>query len=176
MIASFPILGDISQSKRLVEIMDDFSLFMKTKSATNPTMAYWLLYIEMVQVLLLFIRATRENNWELHLSAVRSMLPWFFAADRVNYSRYGSIYWLEMIALDKTHPGKLHEHRFFVKCSDWEPKMLLLYIVILYVLSLCTMPIACVDVFDFQCKISFYKKGNWEIFLKNAILHVFQEF
>ena len=85
--------------------MDNFSVYMKEKSASNRTMAYWLLYIEMVQVLL-FIRATRENDWQLHLSAVRSMLPWFFAADRVNYARFGTIYWLEMISLDKTHQGK----------------------------------------------------------------------
>lgn len=57
--------------------MQNFNVFTKTKSASNRTMVYWLLYIEMVQVLLLFIRATRENDWQLHLSAVRSMLPWF---------------------------------------------------------------------------------------------------
>lgn len=106
MTASYPDFGDFLQLTRFTKIMDNFSLFMKTKSASNRTMAYWLLYIEMVQVVLLFIRATRENNCQLHLYAVRSMLPWFFAADRVNYSRYGSIYWLEMISLDKTHPGK----------------------------------------------------------------------
>jgi hypothetical protein len=33
------------------------------------------------------------------------MLPWLFAADRVNYSRYASVYWLEMNMLEKTHPG-----------------------------------------------------------------------
>lgn len=104
MTASYPDLGEFLQSTRLEEIMDNFSLFIKTKSTSNHTMAYWLLYIEMVQVLLLFIRATRENDWQLHLSAVRSMLPWFFAADRVNYARYGSIYWLEMISMDRTHP------------------------------------------------------------------------
>ena len=60
-------------------------------SVSNRTMAYWLLYIEMVQILPLFIRATRENDWQLHLIAVRSMLPWFFAADRVNYARFGSM-------------------------------------------------------------------------------------
>ena len=86
--------------------MQNFNVFTKTKSASNRTMVYWLKYIEMVQVLLLFIRATRENNWQLHLSAVRSTLPWFFAADRVNYARFGSMYWFEMISLDKTHPGK----------------------------------------------------------------------
>jgi hypothetical protein len=53
-----------------------------------------------------FIRATRESDWFLHLSTLRSMLPWFFAADRVNYSRYASVYWLEMNALEETHPSK----------------------------------------------------------------------
>ena len=106
MAASYPDFGDFLQSTRLETIMDDFSVYTETKSASNPTMAYWLLYTKMVQVLLLFIRATRENDWQLHLSAVRSMLPWFFAADRVNYARFGSMYWLEMISLNKTHPGK----------------------------------------------------------------------
>ena len=105
MTAAYPDVGDFLQSTKLQEIMDDFSVYTKTKSASNKTMAYWLLYIQMVQILLLFIRATRENDWQLHLSAVRSMLPWFFAADRVNYARFGSMYWFEMISLDKTHPG-----------------------------------------------------------------------
>lgn len=53
-----------------------------------------------------FIRATREGNWLLHLSTLRSILPCYFAADRDNYSRYASVYWLEMNALEETHPGK----------------------------------------------------------------------
>ena len=55
----------------------------------------------------LVARATRENNWELHLSAVRLMLPWFFVADRIHYARYGTMYWLEMSCLENTHPGKV---------------------------------------------------------------------
>ena len=53
----------------------------------------------------MFIRGTREINWKLHLAAFRAMIPWFFACDRTNYARYGSAYWLEMKALDQTHPG-----------------------------------------------------------------------
>ena len=53
----------------------------------------------------MFIRATRQVDWDLHLSAFRSMIPWFFACDKVNYARYGSAYWLEMTSLEKTHPG-----------------------------------------------------------------------
>ena len=107
MAASYPDkdVGDIVQSTSFQEVTDSFILSRQTNSAVNPTMAYWLLYIKMVQVLLLFIRTTRENDWQLHLSAVRSMLPWFFAVDRINCARFGSIHWLEMISLDKTHPG-----------------------------------------------------------------------
>ena len=32
-------------------------------------------YIDMVQTLLLFVRATRESDWQLHLSTVRLMMP-----------------------------------------------------------------------------------------------------
>ena len=44
----------------------------------------------------MFIRATRIIDWDLHLLPFRSMIPWYFACDKVNYSRYGSAYWLEM--------------------------------------------------------------------------------
>ena len=70
------------------------------------TFEFWCTYIEMVQLLLTFIRATRTTDWKLHLSAVRAMLPWYFAYDCINYARYMSAYWLEMMCLDETHPGK----------------------------------------------------------------------
>ena len=54
----------------------------------------------------MFIRATRQIDWELYLSAFRQMLPWFFFSNKTNYARYGTAYWLEMMSLDKTHPGK----------------------------------------------------------------------
>ncbi len=81
-------------SPNFESIQNDFDAFVEE-----------IFYLEMVQILLLFIRATLGNNWELHLSAVRSMLPWFFITDPVNYARYGSIYWLEMITINSTHPG-----------------------------------------------------------------------
>ncbi|KAJ8021223.1 hypothetical protein HOLleu_38359 [Holothuria leucospilota] len=65
----------------------------------------------MVQLLLHFIRATREGNWELHLSSTRSMIPWYFAYDRVNYARYLPAYWLEMCSLQKDHPAIYAEFR-----------------------------------------------------------------
>ena len=74
--------------------------YANRKATVNQTFFLWLTYIQMVQTLLLFHRATRENNWNLHMSAVCSMLPWFFAMYRVNYARYGTVYWLEMSCFD----------------------------------------------------------------------------
>lgn len=61
----------------------------------------------MVELLLLFIRATRSSDWKLHLSALRSMLPWYFGYDRVNYARYACVYWLEMSTIEISHPGMI---------------------------------------------------------------------
>ena len=61
---------------------------------------------------MMFIPPTREVNWDLHLASFRAMLPWIFACDRVNYARYGSANWLEMTALEQTHPGMLNLYCF----------------------------------------------------------------
>ena len=59
----------------------------------------------MVELLLAFIRSTREGDWKLHCACLRDLLPWMFAYDRVNYSRYMTIYWSEMTKLHDTHPS-----------------------------------------------------------------------
>lgn len=66
----------------------------------GPLAKFWDSYIELVELLLRFIRATREGIWELHVASIHEMLPWIFAYDRTNYARYLSAYWCEMI----THP------------------------------------------------------------------------
>ena len=64
---------------------------------------FWLSYLQMVEVLLMFIRSCREGNWELHLASIRHMLPWLFAYDRTNYSRYLSFYYMDMMTLESRH-------------------------------------------------------------------------
>lgn len=56
----------------------------------------------------MYVRATRTVDWSLHLLAFRAMLSWYFACDKVNYSRYGAAYWLEMVSVKETHPGLLY--------------------------------------------------------------------
>ncbi|PIK41754.1 hypothetical protein BSL78_21395 [Apostichopus japonicus] len=102
---SFPTnFPDRLSDEKLQSLLQSYQEFV-SKAATNPMLAFWSSYIDMVQVLLLFIRASRESNWDLHLSSIRSMMPWFMAYDRVNYARYAPVYWLEMKEFSTKHPS-----------------------------------------------------------------------
>ena len=74
-----------------------FNEYLKHLHDSNGQLSsFWMSYVDMIEILLAFIRASRESNWEMHLSAVRSMLPCFFTYDSLNYSRYMSIYFSDM--------------------------------------------------------------------------------
>ena len=92
-IASIPV--------ELINIIDAYLEFVNTSCSL-----FWSEYIDMVQLMLLHIKATRTSDWNLHLQIVRLMMPWFFVTDRTNYSRYLPCYWLEMINLAESHPCK----------------------------------------------------------------------
>ena len=81
----------------------------------------WNSYIELVSLLLKYIRSTREGCWTLHVSAIREMLPWFHAYDCTNYACYASYYWADMATLEERHPDacrQLCEGNFAVQRSD----------------------------------------------------------
>ena len=92
-------LFDITQQDRFTAILTMFQSFIEKERFENPTFDYWSSYIDMVQSLLLFLRATREGDWKLHLASLRQTLPWFCAYDIVNYARYLSAYISEMDSL-----------------------------------------------------------------------------
>ena len=52
-----------------------------------------------MQNLLWNIRAERESDWLLHLYTQKAFLPYLYAANRTNYSRWLPTYILDMIDL-----------------------------------------------------------------------------
>ena len=101
-------------STNVIDIKRMFDQFVTQRSDVNPLFAFWSKYIDMVQLLLTQIRATRTTDWRLHLSSLRAMISWFFAADWVNYSRYASCYLMEIMCVEKTHPCKcIRNHAFY---------------------------------------------------------------
>ena len=58
----------------------------------------------MESVVLGLLRAFREVNWCLQLSAIQSMIAWYFSYDKVNYAGYLSAYFAEMSNLPEKNP------------------------------------------------------------------------
>ena len=97
------LLGIIQQD-RFTAVLTMYQSFIEREILENLTLDYRSSYIDTVQGLLLFLRATREGDWKLHLASLHQILPWFFAYDRVNYARYLPTYISEMDSLPITHP------------------------------------------------------------------------
>jgi len=78
-------------------------------------------FLEMIEVLLNLIYATRSGQWDLYVEAVRSTLPWFFAYDRINYSRYLTAHYHDLLALETKYPDIYLEYQkgnFSVQLSN----------------------------------------------------------
>ena len=60
--------------------------------------------MDLLEILLGLLRASREGNWLLHLHCIRTMIPWCFAYDKLNFARYLSVYYVQMTKLAEDHP------------------------------------------------------------------------
>ena len=89
----------------------------------GPMAKFWESFLNMVQILLDYIKSTRNGNWDLHLSSMERMLPWFHAYDRVNYARHFTYCWAALNNLAETNPNSkrvtllLNEHPGPLTCS-----------------------------------------------------------
>ena len=96
-------LFDITQQDRFTAIPTMYQSFIEQERLENPKFDYWSLNLDLVQGLMLFLRATREGDWKLQLASLRQILPWLFTYDRVNYARYLPAYISEMDSLSITY-------------------------------------------------------------------------
>lgn len=98
---------------------EEFNKILEVFVASNNKVnfSFWWGYMEMVQTLLLFIRAQREGNWELHLYAFKRMLPLFFRYNHTNYARWGTVYINEMHQLPNEVQKEFRAGNFVVKRS-----------------------------------------------------------
>ena len=83
-------------------LKEKFDAFKDFQAGISQTFNLWNQYIKMVHIMLNFIRVERIGDWELHLEAVTHMLPYFFAYDRTNYSKWTSVYLIDIRKLKYT--------------------------------------------------------------------------
>lgn len=112
-------------SSSFAEFVKLFEMYMDFLRLENGKLSeFWMSYIDIVEILLGLLRASREGNWELHVSSIRKMIPWCFAYDNLNYARYLSAYLSEMSHLEEDHPDVIAYFRsggFSVQIGDENP-------------------------------------------------------
>ena len=55
--------------------------------------------MNLVKIMLLFIRAIGQGIWDLHLTSLEMFVKYFFAYDQINYARLTPVYLSELFAL-----------------------------------------------------------------------------
>ena len=84
---------DVMKSIDFSVLQDDFD-----KSLDNQA-KFYLIYMNLFERILLFIRATRKESWELHLRSLHELCPYFFSFDMINYARMTPVYLSQMMDL-----------------------------------------------------------------------------
>ena len=60
--------------------------------------------MDIVWLVLTYVRATKQKDFDLHLSSLYELYPLFFACNHYNYVRYIPAYMITMLNLPATHP------------------------------------------------------------------------
>ena len=89
------LVSCLAECSQLLSKFDD-SLTYQSRFLRN--------YMNMVEVLLLFTRASRQGLWELHLYSLSEMVNYFFAHDQINYAPLSPVYLATLSQLHESDP------------------------------------------------------------------------
>ena len=93
-----------------VEESSDLSKIYTRLVATKETLrksrtaSLWLNFCRMTNILSRFLIAERTGNWELHLTSIQEMLPYFVAAGHNIYAKSAYVYLSMMFKPELDHP------------------------------------------------------------------------
>ena len=102
-------LQDFLQQQSCRRILQLFQEYLKALKDKHSLSDSWMSYIDIVEIMLGLLRASRESDWMFHLASIRDMIPWCFACDTLNYARFLSYYYATMSRLPIEHP-EIHNH------------------------------------------------------------------
>ena len=74
------------------------------RAYASPQFQYWLLVMQLEEIVLVYVRSLREGNFTLYLAAICTLAPWFFALDHTHYARWLSIHIRDMATLENRLP------------------------------------------------------------------------
>ena len=102
-----------------------FRCFVESMTNNGSDLSkFWLSYLELCELLLNLIFATRSGNWKLYLACIEEVIPWTFAYDRQNYARYLIPFLNDMQSLANKMPevqNAFENGEFSVQMGDKNP-------------------------------------------------------
>ena len=66
-------------------------------------MSNLLSVMHMIEVLFMNIDSLKTKNWDNFLASLRLMMPYMSVYDNTNYSRWLSVFWMQMKTLSEEH-------------------------------------------------------------------------
>ena len=95
----------VLNSREFRELGEQFHVYIRgIKEKGSSLGKFWLSYLEMCELMLNLIYASRTGSWEFYLSCIEEVIPWAFACDRQNYARYLVPFLNDMRHLSVTMP------------------------------------------------------------------------
>ena len=110
--------------KEMQEYSNKLVPFKESLTGKGNLAKFWLSFLEMCELLLNIIFATRSGHWPLYVVSLRQALPWFFAYDRPNYARYLTAHYRELAHLENDFPDiyrEFEDGNFSVQLSPDNP-------------------------------------------------------
>ena len=115
---------DVVSSQEMQEYSNELLSFKERLAGKGNLPTFWLTFLEMCELLFNIIFATRSGNWSLYLVSLRQALPWLFAYDRPNYSRYLTAHYQDLKHLEDDFPeihSEFENGNFSVQLSSDNP-------------------------------------------------------
>ena len=107
-------LNTLSESAEFKEYVNKRYDFEEALMSESVMWRFWKSYLDMSELFLCIIYATRSGDWELYVESIRSILPWVFTYDRQNYARYLTLHFMDLLNLEENYPSV---HCEFIKGS-----------------------------------------------------------
>lgn len=105
---------EIMQSAAVKGFVEILEKQLKLSKESGRTQKLWIQFIEMVELVRMFIKAERSGDFFLHLHCVHQMLPIFHASGHFNYAKSAHVYLQDSLELLNSMSP---ENDLFVNCG-----------------------------------------------------------
>lgn len=88
-----------------------FEQWRRERRTASSQFRFWDVALELELNVLLSERSFRTGDFELYLTALKKIVPWFFALNRTHYARWIPVHIRDLINMETLHPSLYEEFK-----------------------------------------------------------------